>query len=62
MPKIETEHIVTDVRIPFWSVLKVVFKVYIASIVVGAVIGGVILLITFLMTGALVTIAPMLGM
>jgi hypothetical protein len=62
MPTITTEHVITDIRVPFWSVLKLVLKFTVASIAVSIVLGAVFLLVTFLMTGALVTVAPMLGM
>lgn len=62
MPTITTEHIVTDIRVPFWSVLKLVLKFTVASIIVSVAIGCMLLLTSFFLTGALITIAPMMGM
>ena len=62
MSKIITEHIVTDIKLPFWSVLKLTFKFYVSAIIVGTAIGGIILLISFFMTGAFIAIMPVLGM
>ena len=62
MPTITTEHIVTDIRLSFWSVLKLTFKFYVSAIIVGTAIGGIILLISFFMTGAFIAIIPALGL
>ena len=62
MPTITTEHIVTDIKVPFLSVLNLVFKFTAASIIVSVVIGGLLLLVSFFATGALIALSPLLGM